>query len=69
MAKILVLYLKHTFSSKKVVWSESTEKYAQLEHSLQEKTVLNSSKQIWVWILMWDTTGNGLFHWRKGDYV
>ncbi len=28
----------------------------------------NSSKQICGWILMWETTGDGLFHWRKHYY-
>ncbi len=28
----------------------------------------NNSKQICGWILMWETTGNGLFHWRKFYY-
>ncbi len=31
-------------------------------------TVQNSSKQICEWILMWETTGEGLFHWRKCYY-
>ncbi len=34
------------FSIKKVVSSESGEKYAQIKHHLQEKTVQNSSKKI-----------------------
>ncbi len=37
------------FSSEKVVLSESREKYAQIEHRLQAKTVQNSSKKWW-WI-------------------
>ncbi len=28
----------------------------------------NSSKQICGWILMWETTADGLFHWRKHYY-
>ncbi len=40
------------FSSEKVVSSESGEKYAQIKHRLQVKTVHTSSKQIWRWILM-----------------
>ncbi len=28
----------------------------------------NSSKQICGWILMWETTGDALFHWRVMDY-
>ncbi len=36
--------------------------------NLQVKTVQNSSKQICGWILMWETTGDGLFHWRKCYY-
>ncbi len=31
-------------------------------------TSQNSSKQIYVWILMWETTGDALFHWRKRYY-
>ncbi len=34
------------FSSKKVVWSESGEKYAQIKHRSQAETVQNNSKQI-----------------------
>ncbi len=52
----------------KVVWSESGEKSAQIKHRLQAKTVQNSSKQMCGWILMWETTGDGLFHWRKRFY-
>ncbi len=51
-----------------MVWSESGEKSAQIKHRLQVKTVQNSSKQICGWILMWETTGDGLFHWRKRFY-
>ncbi len=32
------------------------------------KTVQNSSKQICGWILMWETTGDGLLLWRKHYY-
>ncbi len=55
-------------SSEKVFWSESGDKSAQIKHRLQDKTVQNSSKQICGWILMWETTGDGLFHWRKCYY-
>ncbi len=55
-------------SSEKVFWSESGDKSAQIKHCLQAKTVQNSSKQICGWILMWETTGDGLFHWRKHYY-
>ncbi len=58
----------NTSSIEKVVWSESGEKSAQIKHRLQSKTVQNSSKQICGWILMWETTGDGLFHWRKHFY-
>ncbi len=47
-----------------MVLSDSGEKSAQIKHCLQAKTVQNSSKQICGWILMWETTGDGLFHWR-----
>ncbi len=30
--------------------------------------IQNSSKQICGWILMWETTGDALFHWRKRYY-
>ncbi len=40
--------------SEKVVCSESGVKYAEIKHRLQAKTVQNSSKQICVWILMWE---------------
>ncbi len=46
-------------------WSESGEKSAQIKQRLQAK---NSSKQICGWILMWETTGDALFHWRKSYY-
>ncbi len=42
------------FSSEKVVLSESGEKYTQIKHCLQVKTVQNSTKQICKWILMWE---------------
>ncbi len=35
-------------SSEKIIWSESGEKYEQIKHRLQAKTVQNSSKQIYV---------------------
>ncbi len=41
------------FSSEKVILSESGEKYAQIKHHLQAKTVQNSSKQICL-ILIWE---------------
>ncbi len=53
-------------SSEKVFWSESGEKSAQIKHCLQAKTVQNRSKQVCGWILMWETTGDGLFLWRDG---
>uniref|UniRef100_A0A8C2C4X2 FA complementation group B n=1 Tax=Cyprinus carpio TaxID=7962 RepID=A0A8C2C4X2_CYPCA len=43
-------------------WCESGEKSAQI------KQRLNSSKQICGWILMSETTGDELFHWRKCYY-
>ncbi len=49
-------------------WSESGEKSEQIKQCLQAKTVQNSSKQICGWILMWETTGLWLFHWRKRCY-
>ncbi len=53
----------------KVIWSESRDKSAQIKHSLQKKKrARNSSKQICGWILMWETAGDGLFHWRKRYY-
>ncbi len=55
-------------SVKKTVLSESAEESAQIKHRLQAKTVQNSSKQLCGWILMWETTGDGLFHWRKHYY-
>ncbi len=53
-------------SSEKVFWSESGEKSASDQAAF--KTVQNSSKQICVWILMWETTADALFHWRKSYY-
>uniref|UniRef100_A0A672SLB4 DNA-directed RNA polymerase subunit n=1 Tax=Sinocyclocheilus grahami TaxID=75366 RepID=A0A672SLB4_SINGR len=44
-------------SSEKVVWSESGEKSAQIKHRE------NSPKQLET--NMWETTGDGLFHWSK----
>ncbi len=43
---------KIMLSPRKVVTSESVEKYAQIKHRLQEKTVLNCSEQIFQYILM-----------------
>ncbi len=40
------------FSSEYVFLSESGGKYAQIKHRLEVKTVLNSSKQICLWMLM-----------------
>ncbi len=51
-----------------MVWSESVEKSAQIKHCLHIKTVQNSSKQIYVWILIWETTGDRIFNWRKRYY-
>ncbi len=41
------------FSNEKIVSSESEEQYAQTKHSLETKPFVNSCKQIWWWILMW----------------
>ncbi len=60
--------IHNSSSSEKVFRSESGEKSAQIKHRLQDKTVQNSFKQICGWILMWETTGDGLFHWRKSYY-
>ncbi len=46
-------------------WSESGEKSASDQAAFTRQ---NSSKQICGWILMWETTGDGLFHWRKSYY-
>ncbi len=46
-------------SSEKVVWSESGMKSAQIKHRLQAKTALKTCG----WI--WETAGDGLFHWRE----
>ncbi len=53
-------------SSEKVVRSESGEKSAQIKHRLQAKTALNT--YVTAWILVWETTGDGLYHWRKRYY-
>ncbi len=58
----------NTSSSEKVVWSESGEKSAQIKKRLQTQIVQNSSEQTCGWILMWETTGDGLFHLRKRYY-
>ncbi len=42
--KSIIHYL--AFSSEKVISSESGEKYAQIKHYLQEKTLQNHAKQI-----------------------
>ncbi len=52
-------------SSEKVFWSESGEKSASDQAAF---TSQNSSKQICGWILMWKTTADALFHWRKSYY-
>ncbi len=52
-------------SSKTVVSSESGEKYSQIKHCLQGKTVLN---KYFGWFWCERTTGNCLFHWRKCYY-
>ncbi len=52
-------------SSEKVFWSESGEKSASDQALFTRQ---NSSKQICGWILMWETTGDALFHWRKSYY-
>ncbi len=46
-------------------WSESEEKSASDQAAF---TSQNSSKEICGWILMWETTGDALFHWRKRHY-
>ncbi len=48
-----IIHIIHdiAFSCEKVVLSESGEKYAQIKHSLQVKTVQNCSKQMCWWIL------------------
>ncbi len=46
-------------------WSESGEKSASDQAAF---TSQNSSKQICGWILMWETTGDALSHWRKRYY-
>ncbi len=46
-------------------WSESGEKSASDQAPFTRQ---NSSKQICGWILMWETTRDGLFHWRKRYY-
>ncbi len=50
-----------TFSSEKVISSESGEKSVQIKHCLQAKT----GQHICGWILVWENTDDGLFHWRK----
>ncbi len=61
------------FSSENVVSSESGEKYAQVKHQLQVKTVQNSSEQKCWWILMWKNnrwwTGHYLMDWSRVDYL
>ncbi len=52
-AKIWVLYPKNAFSSEKVIWSKSGEKYAQIKHCLCANTLQNSSKQICQQMLLW----------------
>ncbi len=51
---ISIIHIIHdiAFSCEKVVLSESGEKYAQIKHSLQVKTVQNCSKQICWWIFV-----------------
>ncbi len=46
-------------------WSESGEKSASDQAAFTRQ---NSSKQICGWILMWETTGDALSHWRKSYY-
>ncbi len=53
------------FSTEKVIWSESGEKYAQSKHFLQAKTDLN--KYVGEFLCE-RTTSDGLSHWRKSYY-
>ncbi len=46
-------------------WSESGEKSASDQAAFTRQ---NSSKLICGWILMWETTADALFHWRKSYY-
>ncbi len=55
----------NAFSREQVFWSESGVKFSQIKPRLQDKTVQNISKQICGWIWMWETTGDGLFHWKN----
>ncbi len=48
-----------------MICSESGEKSASDQALFTRQ---NSSKQICGWILMWKTTADGLFHWRKHYY-
>ncbi len=46
--------------------ASSSEKWSGLNQERNlHRSVQNGSKQIYVWILIWETTGDGLFHWRK----
>ncbi len=46
------------------------ERHLQIKHKnkMWTDTRQNSSKQVCVWILMWETTGHALFHWMKSYY-
>ncbi len=59
-----------TWMQCKSLWIKASAKCINVKCNvnLQVKTVQNSSKQICGWILMWETTGDGLFHWRKCYY-
>ncbi len=52
MAKYEFSIYKNAFSSENVVSSESEEKYANIKHCLQAKTVKNAKQTCW-WIFMW----------------
>ncbi len=59
---IMLIMLKINRIQLKVVWSGSGEKSAQIKHCLKAKTVHNSSKQMCVWIWMWDSTGEAKYY-------
>ncbi len=55
----------YCFLQGKIIWSESGEKYVQIKHHLQAKTILNNYI---VGFCCERTTVDGLFHWRKHYY-
>ncbi len=65
MKKYESIIHNNSSSSEKVFWSESGEKSASDQAAFTRQ---NSSKQICGWILMWETTADALFHWRKSYY-